>query len=373
MISRYQNQFVVSVFSTRIVYWTNVSLEILRVELGLDRNDFIFNRMVGNVWVCPDKVLAAEKTTHHDVMAFLQIFEEQIREHGNPDWVRFIHRKATSSDLVDTAMALMVETIARKMDDAVHNLIQAYQSFGVEKEQRIVASRTHGQVALPAPAINRWFRAGSELVQWGNSPTLPGKLGGPTGLFYTAIERDNFSKALRVKMVESHLNQCVSRHLYVEYMGKLKVLSGILESHATMLRLHMIEGVAEYETPRPAGHVGSSSMPHKNNPVELEKVCGLSRLVRGYELAISESANLWHERDMSHSCVERIAIEDALHCIFHQLETLTQFVGKLKPVSAGEMAKKAEIALAARHNALREIDAGSSRAESWEASKKPTV
>ena len=376
MIDRYQSPEIARIFSPSVKYrwWFVISLTILRLELGVNpcHPDFdhfdLMVRKIMNEDSTEAAVLAAEEVTNHDVMAFLGIFEELVHKHGNPEWVKSIHKRTTSSDIVDTAMAAITHHAAEFLNAQLSALTDWY-GMVANKDHRMVAARTHGQIALPAPAAERWIRFSRDIRDWGECRSLPGKIGGPTGLEFTDDEISTVSRLLELSLVPRGLNQCVSRHLYAEFMGRLKNLSGVLESHATIIRLHMIEGVSEYQIHRSPDHVGSSSMPHKNNPVELEKVCGMSRLVRGYELAMSESTNLWHERDMSHSCVERVAIEDTFHCITTQISALIQFVGKLEPVPNDAMLDRATRAIEIRSEALSDISDGSSRASAWKATK----
>ena len=362
MIERYQSSFVSAAFSDGHKYtmWRRIEIAAMMVEEDIGSWEF---EKMAEYPISISGIRAIEAECHHDVMAFVAWFEGVVGENW-PKHARFLHKRLTSSDVVDTANAMVInhlQTVLRASACALANKISNFAAHNPIP----VAGRTHGQIALPMSSKDRLDRIVDDLVEW-YPKEVPGKLGGPMGLDFTDKERNRFSHLLEsVHLVGRSANQCVSRHWYVAMMQNLSLLSGILEQHATNLRLWMIDGVHEYDIVREADHTASSSMPHKNNPIELEKVCGLSRLVRGYALAISESACLWHERDISHSCVERVAIEDTFHCIFHQLDTMSGVFDKLRNHPQNDLVEKARKSERIRIMALADIDDGMSRLEAW--------
>lgn len=309
MIERYRNSNILAVFGpkSKIARWEEISRKVAENERGVSG--------CPRVKIGTRELKQRELETGHDVAAFVQLFQEKLPA----EWRPFVHRRLTSSDLVDTGFAMAIQEANRQVEALTSDLISEHRRFA--RLDSLTVARTHGRIALPYPVCDRHDKMIYDLQQV-RLAVPEGKVGGPIGNSYSKASIEKMSGVLGIRLLPPGATQCVPRYQYLHVMNQLLMLSTIVASHATNLRLWMIEGVEEYYIDRPRRHVGSSSMPHKNNPIELEQVCGLFRLVHGYHTAMTHSVTLWHERDISHSCVDRVAIEDTFHAICRQLSVM---------------------------------------------------
>ena len=364
MIDRYKNAGITGVFSEWAKYqrWSLIeAIVYLHAEGG---NNIHKRDVIRDFNPTPERIAEVEQTTRHDVQAYLVCLEEHLK--CSELDMSGVHTRLTSSDLVDTGMALAVKDAMTILTDRVAQLLQQYQLMAQAQAETILDGRTHGRVALPITGEERWKRMLVDIQRWERDlKPLKGKLGGPVGSSFNLVEVEACAMMLRTELETGLARQCLSRHAVHRLSQHLAYLAGVLENHATNLRLWMIEGVEEYRINRSPGYVGSSSMPFKNNPTDLERVCGLARLVRGYNLAISESCSLWHERDISHSCVERVAIEDMFHCLMQMVKDLFGVMASLEPV---EYQPRSLANVQKVEEANRQAASGS-RAEAWESAE----
>ncbi|MEP7027646.1 MAG: adenylosuccinate lyase [Candidatus Eisenbacteria bacterium] len=259
------------------------------------------------------RIDALEATLHHDVIAFLTDVGAALGEEK-----RFLHQGMTSSDLVDTALALTLGEAGRLLCSGIDRLLAALLALAETHRSTVMVGRTHGVHAEPitfglkvltwATAVDR-SRRGLEAALAG---CAVGKLSGAVGQaahVSPAIE-EAFLAALGLAP-EPVATQVVARDRHARLLSALAHLAANYERVATEIRHLQRTEVRELEEPFGAGQKGSSAMPHKRNPVVCERISGLARLFRGYEVAALENVALWHERDISHSSVERVILPDA--------------------------------------------------------------
>ena len=261
----------------------------------------------------PDRILTIEATTRHDIIAFLTHVEELA---GEP--ARWLHLGMTSSDVLDTTLALQTRDALASIDAAIVELMAALADRAKEHAGTPMIGRSHGIHAEPITAgltFARWnaevVRASSRLVRARHTIAV-GKIAGAVGVYGNldpAIESAALG-ALGLR-AETVATQIVARDRHAEVLNALALLGTAIEQIALGVRHWQRTEVGEAEEGFGKGQKGSSAMPHKKNPILSENLCGLARLLRGYAQAGLEDVALWHERDISHSSVERVAMPDA--------------------------------------------------------------
>ena len=269
-----------------------------------------------------------EKTTHHDVIAFTTA----VAEHVGPA-ARYLHFGLTSSDVVDTALALqMVEACDLILKD-LDALADAVRTRAEEHRKTPMIGRTHGVHAEPMTfglKLALWY---AELqrditrVRRAREGVAVGKISGAVGTFAhlpPTIEADVCRRlGLEAAPVSS---QVIQRDRHAELMTALAITGASLEKFALEIRGLQKTEIGEVEEPFAKGQKGSSAMPHKRNPIGCEQICGLARLLRGNAMAAIENVALWHERDISHSSVERVILPDTFIALDHMLRRFTRIV-----------------------------------------------
>jgi adenylosuccinate lyase len=259
------------------------------------------------------RIDALEATLHHDVLAFLTDIGASLGEEK-----RFVHQGMTSSDLVDTALGLTLVEAAGLLDRGAARLEAAARALAERHRRTVTVGRTHGVHAEPttfglkalgwALAVRRSRDGLAAAARECAVAKLSGAVGQAAHLPLTVEE--SFARALGL-VPEPVATQVVARDRHARLVGALAHLAANAERIATEIRHLQRTEVREVEEPFGEGQKGSSAMPHKRNPVVCERVCGLARLFRGYEVAALENVALWHERDISHSSVERVVFPDA--------------------------------------------------------------
>ena len=279
-----------------------------------------------------ERVLEIERTTRHDVAAFVQHLEEQIGpEHG-----RWIHFGLTSSDVLDSSLAMLLAEATDMLLKELDALRTAVADRAREHALTPTIGRSHGihaEITTVGHKLAIWYdelgRHRERLSQVRRT-IATGKLSGAVGTFATippAVERRALSRlGLRCAPASS---QVVQRDRHAAYFTALALLASSLEKFAIEIRHLQRTEVGEAEERFHAGQKGSSAMPHKRNPVLSENITGLARLVRGYALPAMENVALWHERDISHSSVERVIAPDATALLDFALHRMRRVVEQL--------------------------------------------
>ncbi len=279
-----------------------------------------------------ERIQAIEEETKHDVIAFLTAVEEKV---GTAS--RYIHLGCTSSDIVDTANALLLVEAGRIISKDLDALLQTLHRLGLEHRGRMCMGRTHGVHAEPMSyglkmaSFFEEFRRHKQRFDRALEGVRVGKISGAVGTYAhlsPEVERD----ALELLGLEPDpvSTQIVQRDRHAEYFTALALIGGGIERLALELRHLQRTEVREAEEGFSKGQKGSSAMPHKKNPISAENLCGLARLVRSNALAAMENMGLWHERDISHSSVERVIMPDSTILADYMLSRLTSVLDKLR-------------------------------------------
>lgn len=337
MIGRYATREIGALWSDEAVFsrWTRV--EVAACEAWHARGAIPDAEMaqIRDKARTPDpaRVRELEKVTDHDVVAFVRALGEIVGEPAN----RHLHRGLTSSDVVDTGLALcMVESLDVVLR-AVAGLSEAVAARAREHKQTPCVGRTHGVHAEPTTFGLRllgWYTEllrNRERLTQARAQAAFGKLSGAVGNYsQTDPDFERFVLGQLSLSIEPVSTQVVPRDRHAAVMSTLALLGGGIERFATDIRAMQRTELREAEEPFAKGQTGSSAMPHKKNPINSERLCGMARLLRGYALAAFEDIALWHERDISHSSVERIAFPDAFHLAHYMTDRMTRLVRDLR-------------------------------------------
>jgi len=269
-----------------------------------------------------------ERSMHHDLNAFIRSVADSLGDES-----RFVHLGLTSSDVVDTALALQLVEAIELLEKGVHELTDAIGVRAKEHRDTLIMGRSHGMHAEPTSfglKLAGWWdemRRNSHRLTHAKEQVSVGKISGPVGSHATAppdLEEEVCGKlGLWYEPVST---QVVQRDRHAMFVTTLAVIAASLEKFVTEIRHLQRTEVGEVEEPFSGGQTGSSSMPHKRNPEKCERVAGLARLFRGYAVSALENVALWHERDISHSSVERVILPDACVLLDYVLDMFTGIV-----------------------------------------------
>ena len=337
MIGRYQSPAIAILWAEDAIFarWTAVEVaacEVWHTRGTISREDMeTIRRRAGPVSAA--RVRELEQVTDHDVVAFVRALAECVGEPAS----RHLHRGLTSSDVVDTALALGLRASLDVLIASTHALAQVVAARAREHRRTVCVGRTHGMHAEPTTFGMRLVGWHSELLR--NLERLArakadisfAKLSGAVGTFsQTDPEFEAATLDLLALSAEPAATQVVPRDRHASVMSTLALLGGAIERFALEIRHLQRTEVAEAEEPFARGQAGSSAMPHKRNPITCERLCGMARLLRGYAAATLEDIALWHDRDISHSSVERVAVPDALHLCDYMLTRMTRVMRGLR-------------------------------------------
>jgi len=279
----------------------------------------------------PEHVAELERTTGHDVAAFVDAVSSELGSEG-----RWFHYGLTSSDVLDTALSLAVQEAGRLVQTGVARAFAAVVARAEEHRETLCIGRTHGVHAEPTTfglKLAGWaFQLERDRVRLEQALAgmRVGKLSGAVGTYATTtpeVER-SACESLGLEPAPSS-TQILQRDRHAELLSTLALLASSLDRFALEIRHLARTEVREVEEPFGAGQKGSSAMPHKRNPIVCERICGLARLVRGYALVGLENVALWHERDISHSSAERVVLPDAFLAVDYMLDRFAWVVDGL--------------------------------------------
>jgi len=259
------------------------------------------------------RVEELEKTLKHDVIAFLTCVSEYVGEES-----RYIHVGLTSSDVLDTSFALQLRDAATIIVDDLKQVIEVLRGLAYKHKYTPMIGRTHGIHAEPITlglVFALWYdemKRNLDRMERARDVVSVGKISGAVGTFANVppFVEEHVCSVLGLKPAKIS-TQIIQRDIHAEYFLTLSIIASTIEKIALQIRHFQRTEVIELEEAFTQGQKGSSAMPHKRNPVLSENLCGLSRLVRSYAISALENIPLWHERDISHSSVERVIGPDA--------------------------------------------------------------
>ena len=312
--------------------WLDVELAVCEVhaELGtIPRAALAEIRARASFTV--ERVNEIERTTDHDVIAFTTALAENIGEAA-----RFVHYGLTSSDVVDTANALLLRDACDLLLKRIDALLEVLRRRAFEFKHTPQIGRTHGVHAEPTSfglTFALWYdetRRNRVRLLRAREAVAVGKLSGAVGAFahLDPVVEEKVCARLGLKAAPVS-TQIIQRDSYAEYLCTLAVVASSLDKFALQVRHWQRTEVREAEEKFKPGQKGSSAMPHKRNPILSERICGMARLVRGYALTGLEDVALWHERDISHSSAERVVLPDASIALDYMLAKAASLIDDL--------------------------------------------
>jgi len=317
------------------------------------------------------RIAEIEQVTKHDVIAFL----ESLRDTVGPEH-RFLHMGLTSSDIVDTSLAVQMTEALDLILDGVEDLLAVLKRQAFRYKSQVMAGRSHGIHGEPISfglKLAIWYEEVCrhlERLRHVRSEIAVGKLSGAMGTFaHQGPEIEEYVCAKMGLKPDPISNQVVQRDRHASYATALALLAATIEKIATEIRHLQRTEVLEAEEYFAEGQKGSSAMPHKRNPIVSENLCGLARLVRANSLAAMENVALWHERDISHSSVERVIMPDSTILIDYMLAKVTDVIKRLI-VYPDRMRRNLDLTgglVYSQRLLLALIEKGAQRKESYEA------
>jgi adenylosuccinate lyase len=323
--------------------WLRVELAVCEAYARRGRIPADVVDRLRTVRIDPERVRAIQQRVKHEMIALLTGLEEQLGADS-----RFVHVGLTSSDVWDTATALQLRDAADLLLAGQERLRAALRALALRHRDTLTIARTHGVHAEPTTfglkAAVWYVEAGRNLerLRRAREAVAVGKLSGAVGTF-AHVEpevEEEVCRALGLG-VEPVSTQVVQRDRHAELCAALAIGGASLEKIALEVRGLQRTEVGEAQEPFGEGQKGSSAMPHKRNPELAERVCGLARLLRAHALAALENVALWHERDISHSSVERVILPDCTILLDYMLD-LTAFIVEGLDVDPGRMAENLE-------------------------------
>jgi adenylosuccinate lyase len=331
MIPRYSRPEMARLWSDENRFGTWLRVEIAATEVLAERGTVPREALAGikeKARVDVARIEALEREVQHDVIAFVSAVAETVGPEG-----RWLHYGLTSSDVVDTALALLMRDASDLILEDLRALRDAVKARALRHKHAVMIGRTHGVHAEP-------MTFGLKLALWhaelerqearlrrARETIAVGKLSGAVGTFSHLPPEVEEAVCARLGLSPAPVSsQILQRDRHAEVLGVLALIGASLEKFATEIRALQKTEVREVEEPFAAGQKGSSAMPHKRNPVGCEQVVGLARLLRGNAHAALENVALWHERDISHSSAERVIVPDSFLALDHMLRRFTEIM-----------------------------------------------
>jgi adenylosuccinate lyase len=280
------------------------------------------------------RIQELEARVKHDVIAFTMAVGESIRD---PDAARWLHYGLTSNDVVDTAQALLVREASRLIEQGLERFGEALERRAWEFKNTPEIGRTHGVHAEPITfglKVANWYaenQRDNERFRAAAKQMAVGKIAGAVGTCAHLGPEAEQKICKRLGLEAAPISsQVIERDRHAQYLATLGVVAASLERIALEIRHLQRTEVREVEEPFGGEQRGSSAMPHKRNPVNSEQICGLARVVRGNAMPAMENIALWHERDISHSSVERIILPDSTILVDYMLARMTDIIANLR-------------------------------------------
>jgi adenylosuccinate lyase len=373
MIERYTRPEMAALWSTerKLASWYDVELAVVE---AWHREGFFGAEVVEAIRraeVDAARVAELEAITRHDVAAFVQHLEEQVgAEHG-----RWIHYGLTSSDVLDTASALRCREACGRLDERLEALMEIVARRAREHRDTVMMGRSHGvhaELTTLGHKLAIWYaelERGRRRLRAAGEAIAVGKISGAVGTFATVPPRveARVCEELGLRAARAS-SQIVQRDRHAELVGACAGVGATLEKIAVEIRHLQRTEVREVEERFHAGQKGSSAMPHKRNPVLSENVTGLARLLRSYVVPALENVALWHERDISHSSVERITLPDATTVLDFALHRTGRILDELvvRPEAMRAHIERGRHLYSSQHVLLALIREGLSRQRAYE-------
>jgi adenylosuccinate lyase len=334
MIDRYTLPEMGALWSeeTKFQKWLDVEIAVCEVhaEMGTIPRDML-GQIKSRAKFSVARINEIEKTTDHDVIAFTTNLAESI---GEP--ARFVHYGLTSSDVVDTANALLLRDACDLILKKIEALLEVLKRRAFEFKSTPQVGRTHGIHAEPTSfglTFALWYdemRRNQDRLRKARETVAVGKISGAVGAFAHLDPQVEEKVCARLGIKAAPVStQIIQRDNYAEYLCTLAIMASSLDKFALQIRHWQRTEVREAQEKFKRGQKGSSAMPHKRNPILSERICGMARVVRANSIVGLENVALWHERDISHSSAERVVLPDSSIAIDYMLQKMASLIDGL--------------------------------------------
>jgi len=334
MIDRYTRPEMGAIWGEENKYRTWLKIEILACdarasfgEIPSEDVEVIKSKADFNI----QRILEIEETTQHDVIAFLTNVAEYVGTES-----RHIHHGMTSSDILDTALSCQMKQAGELIEKGMLELIEALRSRAIQHKRTFCIGRTHGihaeitTMGLKFALYYQEMLRNLKRMRSAIESISVGQISGAVGTFEHLSPKVEAFVCEKLGLSSAPIStQVIQRDRHAEFLTTLAIIGGTLEKIATEIRHLQKTEVLEAEEYFSKGQKGSSAMPHKRNPIISERVAGMARILRGNALAAIENITLWHERDISHSSVERVIIPDSTILLDYMLAKMTALVSNL--------------------------------------------
>ena len=333
MIERYSRPQMASIWELekKFSYYLDVELAVVKaqVELGNFPNN-VYEEIKKSAKFDLKRIDEIEAITRHDVIAFLECVNENVGREFSP----YIHKGLTSSDVIDTAFALQIKDSSKIINEDLNKLISTVKTLAFKHKNTVCLGRSHG---IGAEVVTFGFKLlnlldmlerAQKRFNQALDDVLVGQISGPVGT-YSNIEpivEEHTCKILGLKPAKIS-TQVIARDRHAFYIQAIALIGAVIENFAIEIRHLQRFEVCEIEEGFSNGQKGSSAMPHKKNPIASENLSGLARILRSNSIAAMENIALWHERDISHSSVERVIFPDSTILIDYMLN---RFLGVIE-------------------------------------------
>jgi len=331
MIERYSLAKMSSIWQEEFKFKTMLAIEILALEALAKQKKVppeAVRRIKQKARFNLAQIKKIEEKTQHDVVAFVANVAQYIGKDA-----QYLHAGLTSSDVLDTTLGVQLKAASDILIDDLDKLLKLLAKKAKIYKDTACIGRTHGVHAEPTTfglKLALWFaetRRNLARLKQASAEAATGKLSGAVGTYSNIDPQVETYVCRKLGLKPADIStQIIQRDVYAQYMAVLALIGASLEKFATEIRHLQRTEVLEVEEPFGKGQKGSSAMPHKRNPVICERICGLARLLRGNAIAAMENVALWHERDISHSSVERIIIPDSTLALDYMLNKFIQVI-----------------------------------------------
>jgi adenylosuccinate lyase len=372
LIDRYSRPQMSSLWTEKekLNSWLEVELAVCSVQNSMGNiPDNAWKEIESKAQFDPKRIQEIEAQVKHDVIAFLTSVKEYVGESA-----RYIHLGLTSSDVLDTGLALQLKRASALLMEDLNILENTIADLAKKHKYTLQIGRSHGVHAEPITfgfKMAVWLaeiRRHKEHLKEATNTISVGKISGAVGTYANIppIVEEKVCELLGLS-AEPVSTQIVQRDRHAHYINTLALIACSLDKFATEIRHLQKSEVLEVEEPFTEGQKGSSAMPHKRNPIGCENISGLARLIRGYAVSAMENVTLWHERDISHSSVERVIMPDATILLDFMIDRLNGIIKNLivYPANMEQNLNRFGGVVFSQTILLKLIDKGLSREEAY--------
>lgn len=348
MIERYSREEMKKIWDlqSKFSYYLKVELAVCDAyaELGeVPKNDL--EKIKANAAFDLNRIDEIERDVNHDVIAFLTNVNENLGE----DLAKYMHVGLTSSDVIDTALALQIQDAGKIIDEDLNSVINSLRELMTKHKDTICIGRSHGvhaEVMTFGVKVCAWldaFERAKKHFNFALEEIRVGQISGPVGTYSNISPEVEKITCKNLGLKPAKIStQVIARDFHAYFMQSLAMIASVIEQFSIELRHLQRTEVLEIEEGFKKGQKGSSAMPHKKNPISGENLCGLARVVRSNSFAAMENIALWHERDISHSSAERIIFPDSTILVDYMLNRFKNLIDNLV-VHEKNMAKNANL------------------------------